>query len=227
MNIRETTLEASMSLDKDETGKGFDAQLCEQLLEHLDNEIELQLPRLHHQNAAEEFKNEFLENQEPIIPGSAMFDQMEYEQWLVLNTNNRNENTVNSGWVVATTFFAVRKHDQKIVGMMDVRHSLGNKFLSEYGGHLGYSVRPSERKKGYATEMLKMGFEYAKSLGIEKLMIACFADNIPSIKTIEKCGGTLSETKPYIEQKHINLPDTDGKNVHVFWIDLNSSGIKN
>jgi len=220
MNIRETTLEASMSLDKDETGKGFDAQLCEQFLEHLDNEIELQLPRLHHQNAAEDFKNEFLENQEYIIPGSALFDQMEYGQWLVLNTNNRNEHTVSSAWVVATTFFAVRKNDQKIVGMIDIRHHLGNEFLAEYGGHLGYSVRPGERKKGYATKMLKTGFEYAKALGIEKLMIACFADNTPSIKTIEKCGGILAETKPYSERKDINLPDADGKTVNIYWIDL-------
>ena len=63
--------------------------------------------------------------------------------------------------------FAVREHDQKIIGMIDIRHNLENDFWAEYGGHLGYSVRPSERRKGYATEIMKMGLEYAKSLGIE------------------------------------------------------------
>ena len=184
------------------------------------NEIELQLPTLYHKIVAENFKNEFFEMQEHIIPGSAMLDQMEYEQWLIHNANNRNENTVNSGWVVATTFFAVRKYDHKIIGMIDIRHNLDNEFLTEYGGHIGYSVRPSERRKGYAAEMIKMGFEYAKSLSIEKIMIGCFLDNIPSIKTIEKCGGVLFETKPYVDIAHINLPDTTGKLVNIYWIDL-------
>jgi predicted acetyltransferase len=184
------------------------------------SEIELQLPALHHKAAAEDFKNEFFETQEQVIYGSALFDQMEFEPWLIHNANNRNESAVISGWVAATTFFAVRKRDHKIVGMIDIRHNLENDFLTEYGGHLGYSVRPSERRKGYATEIMKLGLEYAKLLGIKKVMIACFGDNIPSIRTIEKCGGTLYETKPYIESKQINFPDTDGKFVNIYWIEL-------
>ncbi|MCL2011903.1 MAG: GNAT family N-acetyltransferase [Cystobacterineae bacterium] len=184
------------------------------------NEIELQLPTLQHKIAAENFKREFLEMQEPVIYGSALFDKMDYEQWLTLNTNNRQESTVSIGWVTATTLFAVRKRDLKIVGVIDIRHNLGNEFLAQYGGHMGYSVRPSERKKGYATEILKMGIEYAKSLNIEKLMIACFSDNIPSIKTIEKCGGVLSETKPYTGGQPINIPNSEEKIVNVYWIDI-------
>ena len=88
------------------------------------NEIELQLPTLQHKTAAEDFKSEFLEMQEPVIYGSALFDQMEYEQWLAHNTNNRHESTVSTGWVAATTFFAVRKQDLKIVGVIDIRHNL-------------------------------------------------------------------------------------------------------
>jgi len=173
------------------------------------NEIELILPTLHHKAAAENFKNEFFEMQEFFINGSAMLDQMEYEQWLTLNTNNRHENTVSSGWVVATTFFAVRKHDNKIIGMIDIRHNLGNDFLMQYGGHIGYSVCPNERKKGYATEMLRMGLEYTKLLNIDKVMLACYSDNIPSIRTIEKHGGELTETKRY----------PDGKLLSIYWID--------
>jgi predicted acetyltransferase len=184
------------------------------------NELELQLPDIKHKEAAENFKNEFFENKEPVIHGSALFDQMEYEQWLVHNTNNRQESTVNSGWVTATTFFAVRKRDQKIVGMIDIRHSLESDFLRHYGGHIGYSVRPGERKKGYATEILKLGMEYAKSLHIEKLMIACFSDNLPSIRTIVKNGGILSETKPYTGGHPINIPGSKEKSVNIYWIDL-------
>jgi len=172
------------------------------------NDIELILPAPHHKAASENFKNDFFEMREYFINGSAMLDQMEYEQWLTLNTNNRHENTVSSGWVVATTFFAVRKHDHKIIGMIDIRHNLGNDFLMQYGGHIGYSVCPNERKKGYATEMLRLGLEYAKSLNINKVMLGCYSDNIPSVRTIEKHGGELTETKRY----------PDGKPLSIYWI---------
>ena len=184
------------------------------------NELELQLPTLQHKIAAENFKKEFLEEQEPVIYGSALFDQMEYEQWLMHNTNNRQESTVSAGWVTATTFFAVRKQDLKIVGVIDIRHNLENEFLAQYGGHIGYSVRPSERKKGYATEILRIGIEYAKSLNIEKLMVACFSDNIPSIKTIIKSGGVLSETKLYTDGQLVDIPNSEEKLVNIYWIDL-------
>jgi len=184
------------------------------------DEIELQLPTLQHKIAAENFKSDFLEMQEPVIYGSALFDKMEYEQWLTLNTNNRQESTVSFDWVTATTFFAVRKRDLKIVGVIDIRHNLENEFLTQYGGHVGYSVRPSERKKGYATEILKMGIEYAKTLNIENLMIACFSDNIPSIKTIIKCGGVLSETKLYTNGQLVNIPNSEEKLVNIYWINL-------
>jgi len=58
------------------------------------NEIELQLPASHHKAAAEDFKNEFFEMQEQMIPGSALFDQMEYEQWLIHNANNRSQSSL-------------------------------------------------------------------------------------------------------------------------------------
>ena len=182
------------------------------------SEIELQLPTLQHKTAAENFKNDFFENQEYEIPGSAMLDGMEYEQWLIQNTNNRHEKTVNSGWVVATTFFAVRKRDSKIIGMIDVRHNLGTEFLRQFGGHIGFSVCPSERKKGYATAILKMGLEYTKSLNIEKVMISCFSDNFPSIRTIEKCGGILSETKPLTLGEFIDMTDKNGKLLNIYWV---------
>ena len=172
------------------------------------NKIELQLPTLLHKPAAENFKSEFFEMQERVINGSALLDQMEYDEWLIHNTNNRHESTVSSDWVAATTFFAVRISNNKIIGMIDIRHNLENEFLTQYGGHIGISVRPSERKKGYATEILRLGLEYAKSLNIEKVMVACYSDNIPSVRVIEKCGGVLSEVKPY----------EDGKLVNIYWV---------
>lgn len=173
-------------------------------------QIKLQLPKIYHKEAAEDYKNEFFQYNEFVINGSALFDQMKYEQWLVNTTNNSKENTVRADWVVASTFFAVRQCDSKIIGMIDIRHTINNDFLKHYGGHIGYSVRPSERKKGYATAMVRLGLNYAKTLGLNKVMLGCYADNVPSIQTIKKCGGILTEIKPYL----------DGKSIHIYWIDL-------
>ncbi len=184
------------------------------------SELELQLPTAEHKKAAENFKNEFFKNLETVINGSALFDQMEYEPWLEHNIKNRQKSTVDPNWVPATTFFAVRKQDCKIVGMIDIRHNLKNEFLAQYGGHIGFSVRPSERKKGYGTEILKMGIEYAKSLGIKKMMLGCFSDNLPSIRTIVKCGGILKDTKLYSGGQLLKIHEMQEKLVNIYWIDL-------
>jgi predicted acetyltransferase len=154
-------------------------------------ENELQFPGTRHEERAEEFKREFFVHNESCINSSALLDQMPYREWLSNTVRNSHAETVRKDWVVATTFFAVRKRDDRIVGMIDIRHSLDNAFLSQYGGHIGYAVRPSERRKGYATGMLHMALSYAKSLGLRKVMLGCYANNVASIKTIEKCGGIL------------------------------------
>ena len=173
------------------------------------DELELVRPMPSHKNGAEEFKREFYSCGEQVINGSALLDQMEYDKWLENTRRNSNPETVRTDWVVADTFFAVRKTDGRIIGTVDIRHNLDNEFLSEYGGHIGYAVRPSERRKGYATQILKMALKHAKSIGLSRVMLGCYADNLASIKTIEKCGGVPAETKPY----------ADGKPMNVYWIE--------
>jgi predicted acetyltransferase len=163
-----------------------------------------------HQTEAERMKQEFFDFGETIINGSALFDQMLFPEWLVSTNRNHDLNTVRKDWAVATTFFAFRKSDRKMVGMIDVRHKLAVPFLQEYGGHIGYSVRPTERKKGYATEMLRLALSYCQSLHINTVRLGCYADNTASICAIERCGGICVEQKLY----------TDGKPMLVYQIDL-------
>jgi predicted acetyltransferase len=175
-------------------------------------DIVLELPDISHEERALGFKEEFFRYNEPVINGSALFDQMEFAEWLGHTQNSRHAESV-QGWVPASTFFAVRKEDGQIIGMIDIRHNLENGFLAKYGGHVGYAVRPGERKKGYATQMLRLALMYARSINLTKVMLGCYADNIASIKTIVRCGGVLTEVKPY----------TDGKPMHVYWIDCAAS----
>ncbi len=96
-----------------------------------------------------------------------MFDKIDsYEQWLELIAKNSNEKTVNPEWVLTDTFFAIDS-TQKIVGIIDLRHTL-NDFLADFGNS-GYSVRPTERQKGYATEMLKQLLIISKQVGLCEL----------------------------------------------------------
>lgn len=171
-------------------------------------EIILILPTKEHEMEANGFKQEFFDYGETVINGSALLDQLTYTEWLDHTVRYRQEESVGEDWVPSTTFFAVRKDDKKIVGMIDIRHHIRHPFLAEYGGHIGYAVRPTERRKGYASEMLVLALEYAKEIGLDKVMLGCYTDNEGSVKTIQKCGGRLTEEKLY----------TDGNPMNIYWI---------
>lgn len=82
--------------------------------------------------------------------------------------------------------------DGVIVGRVSVRHVL-NDNLRHRGGHIGYSVAPRFRNRGYASEMFRLGLEYCRSLGLVEILITCGDTNVPSIRMIEKAGGTLTD----------------------------------
>ncbi|MEL7598325.1 MAG: GNAT family N-acetyltransferase, partial [Clostridiaceae bacterium] len=128
-------------------------------------DIKLVRPTLELKDKALEYRKEHFDNGELIINGSELLDKTDsYEEWLIAVTNNANSKTVNPNWVLTDTFFAIDNATQKIVGIIDLRRTL-NDFLVNFG-NCGYSVRPSERKKGYATEMLRQLLNIAKNVGL-------------------------------------------------------------
>ena len=149
--------------------------------------ITLKRPTKEYESEATDFKQEFLNHGESTINGSELLDRMEsYDEWLKSVTDNASSETVNPSWVVTDTFFALDDND-RIVGIIDLRHEL-NDFLKDFGNS-GYSVRPSARRKGYATEMLKLIIQRAAEIGMEKLQLSVERSNEASVKTITKNGG--------------------------------------
>lgn len=154
--------------------------------------IRLIRPTLELKEKALAYRQEHFDNGELIINGSELLDKTEsYEEWLESIKANESPETVSPTWVVTDTFFALDEKGE-IVGIIDLRHTL-NDFLKDFGNS-GYSVRPSERRKGYATEMLRQVLLVAKEAGLTEVHLSVERDNSPSVRTIVKNGGVYERS---------------------------------
>lgn len=79
--------------------------------------------------------------------------------------------------------------DARMVGFLALRHSLDNEFLRTQGGHIGYSVRPSQRRRGHASRALGLALDRARELGLDRVLVTCDEDNVASARTIESQAG--------------------------------------
>lgn len=158
--------------------------------------ILLVIPNKDLENQAIDYKQEHFSHGETEIDGSRLWDKTDnYSVWLDVVTKNTCKETVNPNWVLTDTYFAIRECDKKIIGMIDLRHEL-NDFLKDFG-HIGYSVRPTERRKGYATEMLRLVLETARQCGLERVQLSCKKSNVPSVRTIVKNNGVYERSFEY------------------------------
>lgn len=134
------------------------------------------------------------------------------QEWIAHANRCKNPDTVPQGLVPATQYMLLREEDQKIVGMIQIRHVF-NDYLETYGGHIGYSVAPDERRKGYATQMLKMALPECKALGLDQVLLTCISGNEGSKRVILHNGGRY-ESAVYEPQKGVFLER--------YWIDLSA-----
>ena len=179
----------------------------------MSDRISLVRPDISHKEAAREFIAEFREhNSTPNGSGGLDRYSEDYEGWLGKLEREADEKTVESGKVPADTRFAIRKEDSKLIGMINIRHRL-NDFLLNRGGHIGYCIRPLERGKGYATEMLGLGLGLCRELGLERALVTCDRNNIPSARTIQHHGGILEnevfnkESSSYVQRYWIKVDE--------------------
>nr|WP_205410159.1 GNAT family N-acetyltransferase [Acetivibrio cellulolyticus] len=119
---------------------------------------------------------------------------------------------VPNGFVPSSTYWAYDDESGKIVCAVNIRHYL-NDMLIKVWGNIGYGIRPSERRKGYATIILKLALECCKTLKMERVLLGCYKENIASAKTILKNGGVLENEV---------IEENSGKLVQRYWINTKS-----
>lgn len=142
---------------------------------------------------------------EKVTPFTLKYDTNDFDAFV--NKLIKFQTVADEGFVCHSTFWLFNE-DDVIVGVSNLRHELNDKLLL-IGGHIGYGIRPSYRKRGYATKILELSLIEAQKRGIEKALVTCDKINIASKKTILKNGGIFWEENLF-----------DGMMILKYWIDI-------
>ena len=163
--------------------------------------MKLVFPTMAYRDRAIAFAQEFFSQGVEDIDGSGGLDrylkESTYENWLKKVQNGVDIANVPEDRVPAITYFYVREEDDAIVGMVDIRLAL-NDFLRNEAGHIGYCVRPSERRKHYGTALLRDALRVCRRIGIRDVIVTCDKVNAASSGVIKNNGGEL-EAELYSE----------------------------
>lgn len=177
----------------------------------------LEEPSLERKDGIIEYLDEFVKYNSNINGTGSLdkiYDGYTFEEALERCLNMKNEEYAKSiNRVPGKTFLLIRKNDNKIVGTINIRWNLSEKML-EFGGHIGYGIRPTERRKGYNKIQLYLVLLEAQKLNLDKVMLDCSVDNLGSDKTIKALGGILERCE---------LDESDNTMTNVYWINVDES----
>lgn len=154
-----------------------------------------------------DFYREWTISGEDIVPWVVGKDPTDFVAMLESLDNQSKGIGLREGFVPDSTYWLAAE-DGRIVGAVNIRHAL-SPWLLDRGGHIGYGIRPSARRKGYATKLLALALEKTKELGIGKVLVVCDETNEASARTILNNGGV--EDKSFTEE--------NGNVIRRFWIE--------
>lgn len=161
---------------------------------------------LPHESYAEDigaYRSEFLEHNSSMNGCGSLKITADPIEWIEISRRYMDKEKVPDGQMQATQFLYVRESDKKLCGMILVRHCFNN-FPEKFAGHIGYSVCPSMRQRGIATQMLRDCLPFCKSIGLDKVLISCRADNEGSRRVILANGGVYENTV-FVPDKNISV----------------------
>ena len=162
-----------------------------------------------------EFIEEHLKYNSDIAGVSGLnHEYQNYEKWIEKLELIKKAETCPNNICIGREYFLIRENDNKLVGMINLRWNL-NEWMMQNTGHIGYGIRPTERRKGYNKISLYLCLLKAQELGLDKVLLTASENNLGSVKTIEALGGILEN----------KIPDYEDENVLMgrYWIDVNES----
>ena len=168
----------------------------------------LAAPERKHKQAWKALRHEF--KQDGAVRFANIHGSRTYGQFMQKWKNAHTGRHLPGGFVPATKFFLMEEGSPKILGVIDIRHRLNEHLLNNPGGHIGYAIAPSERRKGYATEQLRLGLEKCREMGIGPVLVTCHKENIASARVIQKNGGVLEDERV----------SGEGKVFQRYWIEV-------
>ena len=177
----------------------------------------LEMPSLERKEQIIDYVNEFaLYNSETNGMGSLrkILEGYTFEQALEMCLNRQKEEYAKKiGRCQSKTFLLIRENDDRIIGAINVRWNLPEN-MKQFGGNIGYGIRPTERRKGYNKINLYLGLIEAQKLGLDRVMLDCDVNNLGSVKTMQALGGKLERTE---------VDPSDGILTSVYWFDVNET----
>ena len=178
----------------------------------METHVFLEQPTVELRNEYLSFYQEWKACGETMVPRVISKDPSDFPAMIQFLFDAEQEENLPEGLVPGSTYWLVSE-EKRVIGAVNIRHRL-NEALLNAGGHIGYGIRPSERRKGYATRLLFLALEKAQELGIASVLVVCDDGNIGSEKTIVKNGGVQDTS--FVEE--------DGNIVKRFWIRVDPHG---
>ena len=173
------------------------------------DELKLILPSPDRAVQILDYKKRSLENGSHLHGAGGLDAYDSIPDWLAFLDEKSRPETCPEGLVPDSTYLCLRMHDDRLIGMVNIRYLL-NDFLLNFGGHVGYSVHPAHRGQGYGKQQLRLALDKCRDLRLNRVLLTCNESNEASRRVIRANGGVLEDVRA--------MPD--GKKMQRWWITL-------